>query len=155
MAKLTDRYASYLMAGAMEHGQLEAIYRHALDMVEHGKAYDADGAPEWFKEFVQFVPAANVRPALKIFLRSAQKRLGLTSIGVVSATALTQAQEQAVMQQLHRDFGDKISVTLSVDASLLGGLRIVAGDRVIDNSIKKRLSDMKNNIYKGVYFNQC
>jgi len=76
-------------------------------------------------------------------------------VNIISAAPLTEAQHEAVKQKLISEYGNKISIVTSVDKTLLGGLRIIAGHNIIDNSIKKRLADMKKNVFKGVYFKQC
>jgi len=73
-------------------------------------------------------------------------------VRVSSAVQLSDEQETRLANKLAKEFNKEINMTLNVDPSLLGGLRIVAGHTVIDNSIKTRIADMKKNIYRGVFF---
>ena len=44
---------------------------------------------------------------------------------------------------LEKRFGRKLNVSVEVDASLIGGVRVVVGDEVLDTSVKARLEQMK------------
>lgn len=62
---------------------------------------------------------------------------------VVSATALTGAQEQELVRVLKDKLGKDISLNTSVDESLIGGLVVKVGSKMIDTSLKTKLSAMK------------
>jgi F-type H+-transporting ATPase subunit delta len=44
---------------------------------------------------------------------------------------------------LEQRFGRKLNVTVQEDPSLIGGIRVVVGDEVLDTSVKARLEQMK------------
>jgi F-type H+-transporting ATPase subunit delta len=44
---------------------------------------------------------------------------------------------------LEKRFGRKLNVSVEIDASLIGGVRVVVGDEVLDTSVKARLEQMK------------
>jgi F-type H+-transporting ATPase subunit delta len=44
---------------------------------------------------------------------------------------------------LERRFGRKLNVSVALDADLIGGIRVVVGDEVLDTSVKARLEQMK------------
>jgi len=72
-------------------------------------------------------------------------------VKVFSAVALSSEQRSRLENKLQRMFNKQIEMTVKVDPSLLGGLRIIAGFTVIDNTIKNRLAEMKKSIYRGVF----
>ena len=84
-------------------------------------------------------------------LRYAEERSKM-DVKVFSAMTLLPDQQARLESKLEKVFNKKIVMTIRVDPSLLGGLRIIAGHTVIDNTIKTRLADMKKNIYRGVFF---
>ncbi len=43
-------------------------------------------------------------------------------------------------------FGNTIETTVSVDAELIGGVKITVGDTVIDGSVQRDLQAMKNQL---------
>ncbi|WP_088280167.1 F0F1 ATP synthase subunit delta [Ideonella sp. A 288] len=48
-----------------------------------------------------------------------------------------------VVASLERRFGRKLNARVEVDAELIGGIRVVVGDEVLDTSVKARLEQMK------------
>lgn len=62
---------------------------------------------------------------------------------VVSATKLTAAQEQELAKVLKDKLGKDIALNASVDESLIGGLVVKVGSKMIDTSLKTKLSAMK------------
>ena len=45
---------------------------------------------------------------------------------------------------LEKRFARKLNVSVELDASLIGGIRVVVGDEVLDTSVKARLEQMKS-----------
>ena len=44
---------------------------------------------------------------------------------------------------LEKRFGRKLQVTVQQEPELIGGIRVVVGDEVLDTSVKARLEQMK------------
>ena len=44
---------------------------------------------------------------------------------------------------LEKRFGRKLNVTVQLEPGLIGGIRVVVGDEVLDTSVKARLEQMK------------
>ena len=63
-------------------------------------------------------------------------------VEVISAVALSDAQQRAFAQAMQRRLGREVVIHPRVDASLLGGAVIRAGDLVIDGSVKGRLAKL-------------
>ncbi|GAB2743881.1 F0F1 ATP synthase subunit delta [Melaminivora jejuensis] len=67
-----------------------------------------------------------------------------SSDAVVYSAFPIDAQALADLQQtLQKRFGRKLNLTVQVDESLIGGIRVVAGDEVLDTSVQARLQQMK------------
>ena len=62
---------------------------------------------------------------------------------VTSATALSASQVEDLRAALKRRFGREVELETAVDASLIGGAVIDAGDVVIDGSIKGKLGRLE------------
>lgn len=85
----------------------------------------------------------NQLPAIiKSFRALAAAHRGETTADVVSAHPLSAAQVTELKQQLRTRLGRDVSVDLSVDPSLLGGLVVKIGSQMIDSSIKTRLNSL-------------
>ena len=67
---------------------------------------------------------------------------GAQELRVVSARPLAQNELDTLVQRLSAAYRTKFDVTQSVDPSLIGGIRITMGDRLIDGTIAGRLDDI-------------
>lgn len=65
-------------------------------------------------------------------------------VEVSSAVALDEPQKQKIATALKTRLGREIRLRCEVDAGLLGGVVIRAGDKVIDGSIRTRLAEMSS-----------
>ncbi|CAA9424356.1 MAG: ATP synthase delta chain [uncultured Ramlibacter sp.] len=68
---------------------------------------------------------------------------GASDAVVYSAFPIPPAGLGEVSQTLERRFGRKLNVTVQEDPSLIGGIRVVVGDEVLDTSVKARLEQMR------------
>lgn len=65
---------------------------------------------------------------------------------VVSAFALSDDQSARIVEALGKRLSRKVKITSEVDADLIGGAIIRAGDLVIDGSIRGRLSGLEQSV---------
>ena len=63
-------------------------------------------------------------------------------VSVTSATEMPAKVKDALVAALAKKLGREVTITTSVDSSLLGGALIRAGDTVIDGSVKWRLAKL-------------
>lgn len=85
----------------------------------------------------------NQLPAIiRAFRRLAAQQRGETSAEVVTAHPLSPAQTDALTQQLRARVGRDVSVDLTVDPALLGGMIVRIGSQQIDSSIRTRLNSL-------------
>ena len=76
--------------------------------------------------------------------RAMKNAQGGTSDAVVySAFPIAADALGNVAQALEKRFGRKLNLTVQEDPSLIGGIRVVVGDEVLDTSVKARLEQMK------------
>lgn len=68
---------------------------------------------------------------------------GFSDAVVYSAFPLDAAALTEVAVSLEKRFGTKLNVTVELDVELIGGIRVVVGDEVLDTSVKARLEQMK------------
>ncbi len=69
---------------------------------------------------------------------------GEMSADVVSATALTKAQSDKLAKTLKGNLGKEIKINATVDESLIGGLVVKVGSKMIDTSIRSKLNSLQN-----------
>ncbi|WP_313536309.1 F0F1 ATP synthase subunit delta [Sphingomonas sp.] len=85
---------------------------------------------------------AQLPAIIRTFRALATSHRGETTAEVISAHPLNAEQVDALKQQLRTRIGREVSVDLSVDPSLLGGLVVKIGSQMIDSSIKTRLNSL-------------
>ena len=62
---------------------------------------------------------------------------------VTSAQTLSDAQMSAVENSIKKAMGTKVAIDAKVDESLLGGLVVKVGSRMVDTSLKTKLSQLR------------
>lgn len=67
---------------------------------------------------------------------------GYVEVEVLTAYALSKDAKQTLAATLEKNLGKKIHMNVTVDKSLIGGVLVRAGDRVIDGSIRGRLQQL-------------
>ncbi len=74
-------------------------------------------------------------------LKNAQS--GSSDAIVFSAFPIDTAGLADLAGTLEKRFGRKLNLTVELQAELIGGIRVVVGDEVLDTSVKARLEQMK------------
>ena len=62
---------------------------------------------------------------------------------VQSAFELTEAQLADLIERLEKKTGRKVRAQVSVDRELIGGVKVVLGDKVIDGSARGQLGALE------------
>lgn len=71
------------------------------------------------------------------------QRSGVSDATIHSAFAIEPAQLDDVVQALQRRFDRKLNANVVIDPELIGGIRVVVGDEVLDTSVRARLEQMR------------
>jgi|SRR5688572_9173991 F-type H+-transporting ATPase subunit delta len=79
----------------------------------------------------------------KQFRALANAQSGSSDALVQSAFPIGAAELAQLGTTLEKRFGRKLQLTVEQDPSLIGGIRVVVGDEVLDTSVKARLEQMK------------
>jgi len=122
--KVTDGQIFEVFAG-IARGDLPQGAKNFLRIViENGRV---DALPEIARQFRALVNAQS----------------GSSDAVVFSAFAIGEQALAELTGALEKRFGRKLHVTLQLDESLIGGVRVVVGDEVLDTSVRARLDQMK------------
>ena len=179
MTGFAARYASALFEIADEHGNVDAVakdldvlsrlidesedlsrlvYSPAIGRSGQAKAIDAvlkaSKADSLVRKFVGVVAANGRLFALKAiiarFLADLAARRGEISAEVVSAIPLDNSLEGDIRKMVTSMSGsDKVSLAMRVDPSMIGGLIVRVGSRMIDSSIRSKLNRLETTM-KGI-----
>lgn len=178
MAKLVSKvYGDALFEEAMENNVLSLWYEEVQELksvfMEHSDLVQFLNHPQIVKEekitavenifrgrisdgllgfLVIVIEKGRQNDVLKIldyFLGRVKEYKKIGIVTVASAVELSGQQKKDVEERLLATTSFKsLEITYTVDASLLGGLVIRIGDRVVDSSIKTRLSEIKRDLLK-------
>ncbi|HWD12481.1 F0F1 ATP synthase subunit delta [Pseudochrobactrum sp. sp1633] len=80
---------------------------------------------------------------IKAFYLIAAESRGEVAADVTSARELTQAQQTELKATLKSVAGKDVTINVTVDPSILGGLIVKLGSRQIDTSLRTKLSSLK------------
>ncbi len=69
---------------------------------------------------------------------------GEVTAEVISAKPLTKAQTEELAATLKKSVGKDVKIDATVDESLIGGLVVKVGSRMIDTSIRAKLANLQN-----------
>ncbi len=174
MASVAGRYASALFDLAKESGQLQAVEKDLANVqslldesadlrnMVRSPVISADsqhkaiaavlakaGIAGAAGNFVQLM-AKNRRlftlaDTLKAFRQLAARHRGETAAEVTSAEQLSPAQLTQLTDSLRSSVGGKpVVVSTKVDPSLLGGLIVKMGSRMVDSSLRTKLNSLRH-----------
>ncbi len=71
---------------------------------------------------------------------------GEVTADVTAAKALTKAQQDKLAKTLKTSVGKDVKINMAVDESLIGGLIVKVGSKMIDTSIRSKLASLQNSM---------
>ncbi len=71
---------------------------------------------------------------------------GSAQADIISAFPLSDEQVAGLMDGLEKKFNLKLKPVVTVDPDLIGGVRVVVGDQVLDTSVQARLGSMRDTL---------
>ena len=135
MAKLVSKvYGDALLEAAQEKGTLDAVYEEVCALCGIFTVVDKARQTE--------IPAI-----FRYFIARVKEMKGVGIAQVSTAVELSEAQKAQVESRLLETTAYKsFEMSYRVDPSLIGGMVIRIGDRVVDSSIKNRLNDLRKQL---------
>jgi len=178
-SKATKRYAGALLALADDKGQVDkvakdiaalastiegseelslALSNPLLPRNQVASALDLivtkTGAGNLVKNFVGLVAkngrAKELSSMALAFSEELAARRGEVLAEVISARELSISQINALTDALSKEMGSKVQIEPKIDASILGGLIVRVGSKMIDSSLKSKLQKLKLSLSKGL-----
>jgi len=83
------------------------------------------------------------------FIRLDNARQGIVTATAISAAPLEPAEVRDLTARLEQLSGGRIELSQRVDPSLLGGIQVQLGDRLIDGSVRGRLERLRHRLASG------
>ncbi|MEQ1528341.1 MAG: F0F1 ATP synthase subunit delta [Methylococcales bacterium] len=106
---------------------------------------DQEGA-NFLKLIVQNKRLTLVSYIAKLFEAYKAEDEGYVDVEVVSAFEFSEEDKVGLTSTLEKTLNKKIHMNVAVDESLIGGVLVRAGDRVIDGSIRGQLQQMQKTL---------
>ncbi len=123
-------------------GQVVALAISAAQrLIGESLKYDEDHQHTLLKEFFSGVKDGRV-----LVIKDVDMKADASSAEVTSALPLTDEEKETVKQDVLRRLGESATITFRVDPSILGGLVIRLGDRMIDGSVAGQLQVLRENL---------
>jgi F-type H+-transporting ATPase subunit delta len=85
------------------------------------------------------------------FRRLDNARQGITLATATSAAPLGKDEIKALAERMEKFTGGRVELDVQVDPSLLGGVVVRVGDRLIDGSVRGRLERLRNQLVSGAF----
>ena len=122
--RVTPEQVFDLVKGLVKTSLPQAAQNFLKTVIENGRL---EAVPEVAAQFKALVNAKS----------------GSSDAVVYSAYAIEGKALADLKALLEKRFGRKLNVTVELDAGLIGGIRVVVGDEVLDTSVKACLEQMK------------
>ena len=122
--KVTAEQVLGIITGVASSALPDAARNFLRVVIENGRL---DALPEVAAQFRGIVNSLN----------------GSSDAVVYSAFPIGDAALTDIGGTLEKRFGRRLNLTVQIDESLIGGIRVVVGDEVLDTSVKSRLEQMK------------
>jgi F-type H+-transporting ATPase subunit delta len=171
-ADLAGRYATALFELAEADNQLDAVAKDLADLramidesddlkrlirspvisrQDQGRVMSAliekAGMSDLVRRFVGLAAQNRrlfvLRGMINSFLAALAARRGETTAEVASAQALSDKQKQDLEAVLRQAVGNRVTIDAQVDPTLLGGMVVKVGSRMVDSSLKTKLQQLK------------
>ncbi|MBY0264881.1 MAG: F0F1 ATP synthase subunit delta [Burkholderiales bacterium] len=129
------------LAALIDAPQVSAAQIEALIIGAIGKHLSGEA-----RNFVQ-VLAQNRRLGVAAQIRASFEALrreyeGAMEATLISALPMDDAQLKSLVASLEKKYGRKITAKVELDPQLIGGLKIMVGDKVIDATVRGKLDAM-------------
>jgi len=75
-----------------------------------------------------------------------KEKMGIVEVQVFTASPLDAKLSPPLKETLELKTGKKVNLIFKVDPSLIGGIRVIIGNQIIDYSIRNELCKLKDNL---------
>lgn len=90
--------------------------------------------------------SAEARAVADAFGKMADQSEGIEHASITTAVALDRAQVATIEQSLGASLGKRVTATATVDPSIVGGVVVRVGDKLLDGSVRTRLRHLREEL---------
>lgn len=81
--------------------------------------------------------------AVSVFVERAEADAGIVKVELATAVPVPDEMRDRLVGSLESSLGKKVELTLTVDETVLGGVKLRIGDRIADASLRHRLEGLR------------
>jgi F-type H+-transporting ATPase subunit delta len=81
--------------------------------------------------------------AAGLYEERAERDAGVVKVELATAVPVPEGMREGLMKSLEQSLGKKVELTLTVDETVLGGVKLRIGDRIADASLRHRLESLR------------
>jgi F-type H+-transporting ATPase subunit delta len=129
------------MSALIENPRVSSRDVERLFLAVCGDKLDASGV-NLIKLLIEYKRLAMLPLVTTIFEELKAQDEGLMTAEITSASKLDGAQIKNLVARLEAKFKSKIEVHVTTDPTIIGGIKVVVGDTVIDASVRGQLQEM-------------
>ncbi len=139
---------------AQQPGLVQRLQASDIDFAERQAALDGvltDGVDPLARNLLYTLLQHGDLPLLSEVMtllraRMQQAAAGPTPVEVTTATPLATDQRQALEAKLMSQYGGNLAYAYKTDPEILGGMIVRVGDKLIDGSVRSRLTALKQTL---------
>ena len=155
-AFLSDALGDAQSRAILEHPRISAAEKHTFltqVLSNLAKAQCPDGevpeaVPREFEDFLRLVIDKRrvrvLREILLDFIDMGNDRLRKTTAYVTTAVPLSTARSESLAAMLSQKIGKQVTLEANINPDIIGGLLIQVDGWLIDRTVKKSLTELKN-----------
>lgn len=123
------------------------IEEEKIELVE--KAFTGQVSDEFIGLMALMIKKSRTEYLIRVleqFIYMAKEASGVLTAQVISAMPLTNQQLAQIKSNIEKNTGKTIEMDTTVDPSIIGGLIVRVGDKVVDGSIKGQMDALKSQL---------
>jgi F-type H+-transporting ATPase subunit delta len=110
------------------------------------KAIDSDLTRRLLRVLIGVRKSRRMRDVYDTFADMLRRELAMVEVEVRVPQPLSPEKQATLQHAIEEWVGRRVQITFVVDASVIGGVRALAGGRVADNTLKSQLESIEENL---------
>ncbi len=143
---ISQRYATAFLRYTQERGSAQRVCEQVQAILVDPHCYEGK-LEEDLEHFITFLRRksrmSEVRFILNSYVSLYYKSIGVMLAKLVSAQSVDEATVQSLCEVLEAHFGCKVSMSVEVDPSLIGGFVVQVGDYMLDASVRNQIETIR------------
>jgi hypothetical protein len=139
MINLGSFYARGLVEYAESLDMLPILYEEASGILDGSGGTEMGRGADALIRFMRALPRKSRKPALKKFVALARGKLGIIDVEIIAPRPIAPEQLSALSEKIRRSLKKNPALSVRIDGSLLGGVRVIEGNRMTDYSISRKI----------------